>query len=722
MKKKLILMTSTLLAVGLFASLVNNQGNIVRVEATEHFDVTIEKVYGESYSYYGNYNVCFADGTGDKEFWFRVVNDDEIYQNRHLTPNKVYTLANMSASNSYATISDEKFDYVSASLKLYSDENDYIGYEAEVELNNGVSYSFREAEPMSGEMVIDKYEDLYGLITLTDKETGSKFNFHIDNIEDGVTYNLSDFSDYYRYCYIGYRYWDYRSATFKRTIDDEGLVHIEASVVTEHGDNLQLTYNQTTVEYPLWVGGVQVTGDNASDIFGDGTASFTYEKGEANKMIVTLNNANITDGYINYYDYTNGIFTSSSDDLIINLESGSENSIPGLYYGINAGGNVIISGKGSLNIDASLDGIFATNQVIVESGTVVINQTGEWGYGISADEVVFKGGSTTTTSTVTGINCYGSGVTIAKGATVTAAGTSYAINGEVKNAIEGTGWTNIEGSEGETVIDVSESGQDIKSFKKVVFVSHIHVWATDWSSDDTHHWHACLGDDATDDCLLEGEAAYGEHSYGETGESRYTCTVCGHVDNDKKAAADTAAANAVIEKINALPQPNAVTINDGEAIKAARAAYNALTADQKVKVSAEILKKLTDDETAYAKVVADTEAANKVIELINALPNASDVTQNDKEAIEAARAAYEALTEDQKAKISNDVLQLLVNDENALKSNSSGLPAGAIVGIVIGSIFGFLLIACGVLFLLNKKGIINIPFLNKKRKKDESNN
>ena len=41
---------------------------------------------------------------------------------------------------------------------------------------------------------------------------------------------------------------------------------------------------------------------------------------------------------------------------------------------------------------------------------------------------------------------------------------------------------------------------------------------------------------------------------------------------------------------------------------------------------------------------------------------------------------------------------------------------------VIGSIFGFLLIACVVLFLLNKKGIINIPFLNKKRKKDESNN
>ena len=668
MKKKVVLMTSALMAVGLIASLANNQGNTVRVDATEHFDVTIEKVFGESYSYWGNFNVYFADKTEDKVFRFQVANDAEVYENHNLTPNKTYTLANMNASNSYATISDEKFDYVSASLKLYSDENDYIGYEAEVELNNGVSYSFREAEPMSGEMVIDKYEDLYGLITLTDKETGSKFNFHIDNIEDGVTYNLSDFSDYYRYCYIGYRYWDYRSATFKRTIDDEGLVHIEASVVTEHGDNLQLTYNQTTVEYPLWVGGVQVTGDNASDIFGDGTASFTYEKGEANKMIVTLNNANITDGYINYYDYTNGIFTSSSDDLIINLESGSENSIPGLYYGINAGGNVIISGKGSLNIDASLDGIFATNQVIVESGTVVINQTGEWGYGISADEVVFKGGSTTTTSTVTGINCYGSGVTIAKGATVTAAGTSYAINGEVKNAIEGTGWTNIEGSEGETVIDVSESGQDIKSFKKVVFVSHIHVWATDWSSDDTHHWHACLGDDATDDCLLEGEAAYGEHSYGETGDDRFTCTVCGHVDNDKKAAAELQDAKEEAKK----------------ALDNLLAGYNEADYDP-------------EDWAAIMQIIETAKAE------IDAATNVEAVGTTKVDATEKVAAVK-------------------TSADKAPGQPKSGLPGGAIAGIVIGSILGVALIACGVLFFLNMKGIINIPFLNKKRKKDESNN
>ena len=242
MKKKLVLTASTLLAVGLIASLTNNQGNTVRVEATEHFDVTIAKRKAASYSYYGNYNVCFADGTGDKEFWFKVANDDEIYENHQLTPNKIYTLDNMSASKSYATISGEKFDYVSASLKLYSDENDYIGYEAEVELNNGVSYSLHEAEPMSGEMVIDEYKDQYGQITLTDTETGSRFNFVISAIEDGVTYTLSDFISS-KYCYIGQRYWNYREATFKRTTDEKGLIHVEATVLTEHGDSLSLKYD-----------------------------------------------------------------------------------------------------------------------------------------------------------------------------------------------------------------------------------------------------------------------------------------------------------------------------------------------------------------------------------------------------------------------------------------------------------------------------------------------
>ena len=244
MKKKLVLMTSALIAVGLFANFANHQGNTVRVEAIEPIDVTIAKVTGTSYSDYGRYYVSFLDKTGDMKFSFQVVDDDEIYETHHLTPNKTYTLANMSTSSSYATISGEKFEYVTASLKLCSDENDYIGYEADVELDNGVCYSLHEADPMSGDMVIDEYKVEYGsVITLNDTETGSKFYFYISKIEDGVTYTLSDFGGF-KNCYIGgTRNWNYREATFKRTTDANGLIHVEATVLTEHGDSLSLKYD-----------------------------------------------------------------------------------------------------------------------------------------------------------------------------------------------------------------------------------------------------------------------------------------------------------------------------------------------------------------------------------------------------------------------------------------------------------------------------------------------
>ena len=131
-------------------------------------------------------------------------------------------------------------------------------------------------------------------------------------------------------------------------------------------------------------------------------------------------------------------------------------------------------------------------------------------------------------------------------------------------------------------------------------------------------------------------------------------------------------------------------------------------------------------ETAVNKVKADikdyedTKAAKVVTDKISALPNASDVTLDDKEAIEAARAAYDALTPDQKAKVSAETLKKLTDAENALANlkpakSQNGLPTGAIVGIVIGSIFALLLIVCLVLFILNKKDIINLPFLNKKK-------
>ena len=126
---------------------------------------------------------------------------------------------------------------------------------------------------------------------------------------------------------------------------------------------------------------------------------------------------------------------------------------------------------------------------------------------------------------------------------------------------------------------------------------------------------------------------------------------------------------------------------------------------------------------ALEKDAADTKAANAVIERINALPEVSKITLDDKNDVETARAAYNALTADQKAKVSSDTVNKLSNAEAKLAELQSstpvkqGLSAGAIVGIVIGSILVVTIVGCLVLFILNKKGIINIPFLNKKEQK-----
>jgi len=145
-------------------------------------------------------------------------------------------------------------------------------------------------------------------------------------------------------------------------------------------------------------------------------------------------------------------------------------------------------------------------------------------------------------------------------------------------------------------------------------------------------------------------------------------------EEGKKEADDTVVANEVTDAINALPASDKIATTDKEAIEAARKAYDALTDDQKAKVPADTLKKLEDAEKALEdaeqkeaeKEAADTEAAKKVTDAINALPASDKIATTDKEAIEAARKAYNALTDDQKAKVPADTLKKLEDAEKVL--------------------------------------------------------
>ena len=110
------------------------------------------------------------------------------------------------------------------------------------------------------------------------------------------------------------------------------------------------------------------------------------------------------------------------------------------------------------------------------------------------------------------------------------------------------------------------------------------------------------------------------------------------------AMVDAAAAKAAEDLIDAIGE---VTLESGDAIEAAREAYDALTDTQKELVKN--YEKLTAAEEAYAAMV-DAAAAKAAEDLIDAI---GEVTVDSGDAIKAARAAYDALTDTQKELVKN---------------------------------------------------------------------
>ena len=123
---------------------------------------------------------------------------------------------------------------------------------------------------------------------------------------------------------------------------------------------------------------------------------------------------------------------------------------------------------------------------------------------------------------------------------------------------------------------------------------------------------------------------------------------------------DQDAADAVIAKINAI---GTVTLKSKKAIDAARKAYDKLTAAQQARVSN--YAALTAAETTYAKLVqdkADQDAADAAIAKINAI---GVVSRAAKSRIDAARKAYDGLTDAQKALVPASVVKTLTDAETA---------------------------------------------------------
>ena len=124
--------------------------------------------------------------------------------------------------------------------------------------------------------------------------------------------------------------------------------------------------------------------------------------------------------------------------------------------------------------------------------------------------------------------------------------------------------------------------------------------------------------------------------------------------------ADQDAADAVIAKIDAI---GTVTLKSKKSIDAARKAYDKLTAAQQARVSN--YAALTAAETTYAKLVADKadqDAADAAIAKINAI---GVVSRAAKSRIDAARKAYDGLTDAQKVLVPASVVKTLTDAETA---------------------------------------------------------
>lgn len=104
-----------------------------------------------------------------------------------------------------------------------------------------------------------------------------------------------------------------------------------------------------------------------------------------------------------------------------------------------------------------------------------------------------------------------------------------------------------------------------------------------------------------------------------------------------------AAVKAVEDQINALPAAGDIQLENKPAVEAARTAYEALESVAKSQISATTLQKLKDAEAAIGALEGSGEKAQKVIDMINALPAEDAITLDSADAIAAARAAYNQL-------------------------------------------------------------------------------
>ena len=113
-------------------------------------------------------------------------------------------------------------------------------------------------------------------------------------------------------------------------------------------------------------------------------------------------------------------------------------------------------------------------------------------------------------------------------------------------------------------------------------------------------------------------------------------------------------ANTVITEINQLPTTDAIELTDEVKVANVRSLYNALSKEAKALVTnLDKLEALENKLIELRKAKDNQDKANVVIELINKLPAADELTLEGEDKVKEARTSYEALSEEVKALVTN---------------------------------------------------------------------
>ena len=192
------------------------------------------------------------------------------------------------------------------------------------------------------------------------------------------------------------------------------------------------------------------------------------------------------------------------------------------------------------------------------------------------------------------------------------------------------------------VLSEKDNGQN-SGWMYTVNGVHPSLGLNDWyvSNGDEIIWHYI------DDYKIEqSDMKNDDGSYGTTGNASTWNKWLEALDETPGAREK---AKVVEDKITAIGE---ITLTDEceNKIKVAREFYDALTREEKSYVeNYGVLQKAEEDLAALKKEKADKEAADAVIAIINALPDAKDLTLENQEAVANAGKAYRELTPDQKA-------------------------------------------------------------------------